>query len=287
MKAKFSIAIVGPGRFGTALARALIDAGHQLREIVSGASKTSRQSARALAHLAKGRATTLATANLNANVIWLCVSDRKIEDVAEQLAIATHWKKKIVFHSSGALTSDVLHGLRSRGASVASVHPLMTFVHGSIPSFAGLPFAVEGDVIALGVARQIVSDLGGGAFAVRKRHKTLYHVWGMFTSPLLLSLVVAAEQVGRTAGVPATNIRRKMMPIMMQTLSNYAALGPASSFSGPLVRGDAATVREHLKALKQTPDAKRIYIALAQSALRRLPVKNRSEMEKVLKSLGG
>jgi len=77
------------------------------------------------------------------------------------------------------------------------------------------------------------------------------------------------------------------MPIMMQTLSNYAALGPASSFSGPLVRGDAATVREHLKALKQTPDAKRIYIALARSALRRLPVKNRSEMEKVLKSLGG
>src|SRR6185369_7895378 len=113
MKAKFSIAIVGPGRFGTAMARALIDAGHQLREIVSGASKTSRQSARALAHLAKGRATTLATANLNANVIWLCVSDRKIEDVAEQLAIATHWKKKIVFHSSGALTSDVLHGLKN------------------------------------------------------------------------------------------------------------------------------------------------------------------------------
>ena len=283
MAAKPSIAIVGPGRFGTALARALIGAGYRLSEIVSGRSKTSRQNARGLARFAK-TATSLTKSRLDVDVIWLCVPDQQIEETADKLASANNWKQKVVFHSSGALASNVLNALHQRGAAVASVHPVMTFVRGSAPLFNGIPFGIEGDTAAVRVARRIIADLGGESFAVRKQDKALYHVWGMFTSPLLLSLVAIAEQVGCAAGVPAKDVRKKMMPIMMQTLANYAKLGPADSFSGPLVRGDVATVRKHLNALNKFPDAKKIYVALAQAAMKRLPVQNRTAIEKILRS---
>ena len=102
-------------------------------------------------------------------------------------------------HSSGALTSDELAVLRSQGASVASVHPLMTFVQGSRPSLAGVSFAVEGDSAAVRLARRIVKDVGGKAYSILKKDKAAYHAWGTFASPLLTALLATAEEVAALA----------------------------------------------------------------------------------------
>jgi predicted short-subunit dehydrogenase-like oxidoreductase (DUF2520 family) len=142
----------------------------------------------------------------------------------------------------GTLTSDALQPLRQQGGSVASVHPLMTFVYGSQPDLTNVPFALEGDLAALRMARQIIKRLGGDAFVVRKQDKARYHAWGTLVSPLLLSFMVAAEQVARATGIPAKDARKKMIPIAKQTLSNYASIGPARAFSGPLVRRCAVGV---------------------------------------------
>jgi predicted short-subunit dehydrogenase-like oxidoreductase (DUF2520 family) len=77
--------------------------------------------------------------------------------------------------------------------------------------------------------------------------------------------------------------RKRMLPILQQTLHNYGALGPADAFSGPLVRGDVATVRGHLRALARLPLARQVYVALAQAALDTLPIRNRKELQSVLK----
>jgi len=74
-----------------------------------------------------------------------------------------------------------------------------------------------------------------------------------------------------------------MLPILRQTVNNYAALGASQSFSGPIARGDVETVRTHLKVLRAIPAAREVYIALAQSALRDLPTKNRQALQKMLK----
>jgi predicted short-subunit dehydrogenase-like oxidoreductase (DUF2520 family) len=192
------------------------------------------------------------------------------------------WKRKIALHSSGALASDELRAVRLRGASVASVHPLMTFVNWSVPSLEGVPFAVEGDALAIRVAGGIVRKLGGEAFAISKNKKLAYHAWGAFMAPLLVALLVTGEQVARAAGLSKAEARRKMLPIVRQTLANYAKLGPAGAFSGPIVRGDAEVVRGHLKELKKSPEAGEVYAALARAALRYLPAENRKELERVL-----
>jgi predicted short-subunit dehydrogenase-like oxidoreductase (DUF2520 family) len=282
MSEKPSLAIVGPGRLGTALALELRRPGYSISEIVSRDTVASKRKARELARKVDAQSSTSDSAHLDADLVWFCVPDREIAAASQQLATATVWKKKIAFHSSGALASDELKALRRRGASVASVHPLMTFVSGSIPSLRGVPFAVEGDAAAVRAARRIVRNLGGEAFTIRKQHKAAYHAWGAFTSPLLVATLVTGERLARAAGLSAVEARKKMLPIVRQTITNYETLGPAGAFSGPIVRGDAEIVRKHLKVLKKVPQARHVYMALARAALQYLPVRNRARLKKAL-----
>jgi predicted short-subunit dehydrogenase-like oxidoreductase (DUF2520 family) len=283
MPAKPTVAIVGLGRLGTTLASQLSRAGYVLSEIVSRTAASARR-ARALAQTLKARSSHDHNASLDAGLIWFCVPDREIAVVAGDLAKRNIWKGKTVFHSSGALGSDALNALRKQGAKVASVHPMMTFVKGSIPTMKGITFALEGDARAVQLARRVVRDFGARAFMIRKEDKAAYHAWGAFASPLLVAALVTAEQVARTAGLKTAEARRMMLPIVCQTFVNYAALGPSGAFSGPWVRGDAEIVRKHLQALKRVPAARAVYVALARSALRHLPVENRRQLEKVLKA---
>jgi predicted short-subunit dehydrogenase-like oxidoreductase (DUF2520 family) len=282
MAAKPRIAIVGPGRLGRALAWELSRAGYKISEIVSRNPTAAKRNALELARKVKAQASSIGNARLDVDLVWFCVPDREIAAASRPLASVIDWKRKTAFHSSGALASAELNVLRRRGAAVASVHPLMTFVSGSVPSLKGVPFAVEGDATAVRTAREIVRDLGGEAFSIRKQQKPAYHAWGAFASPLLIAALVTAEHVAREAGLSVVQARKKMLPIVKQTIANYEALGPAGAFSGPIVRGDAETVRKHLLVLKKVPEARDVYLALARAALRYLPARNRRDLEVVV-----
>ena len=133
MAVKPRIAIVGPGRLGSALALELRRAGYRISAIVSGNSAASRRKGQALARRVHARWSAPGTP-FDADLVWFCVPDREIARAARQLEKLVEWKGRIALHSSGALASDELQALRRRGAAVASVHPLMTFVRGSMPS---------------------------------------------------------------------------------------------------------------------------------------------------------
>jgi predicted short-subunit dehydrogenase-like oxidoreductase (DUF2520 family) len=105
----------------------------------------------------------------------------------------------------------------------------------------------------------------------------------MFASPLLTALLAASERVAVAAGVSRKAARKRVLPILKQTLANYARLGAPGAFSGPIARGDVATVKKHLSILRGVPGAREVYLALARAALRDLPAKNRSGLERILK----
>lgn len=274
MARKPRVGIVGPGNFGRALAISLRDAGYGIEAILGG----SRQTARGLAKKVAANAADASRAEL----VWFCVPDAEIAKAAKNFARSYVWKGKVALHSSGALTSDELDVLRRKGAAVASVHPLMTFVKGSHPSLKGVPFAIEGDASAVRAARMIVRDLGGEGYAIHKRDKVAYHAWGTFASPLLTALLATTEKVAGLADVRGSAARRRMLPILLQTLSNYAALGAGDGFSGPIIRGDVETVRKHLRVLRAEPAARKVYLALAEAAVEYLPGKNKSSLRWVL-----
>ncbi len=283
MAKKPSVTIVGAGNLATALAISLRSAGYTIEAIVARERGSALRRATRLARQFGARA-VLDLQALKSPIIWLCVPDGQIPRAAALLSGTFDGSEKIVLHSSGALTSDELRPFQRKGAAVASVHPLMTFVRKSTPSFQGVPFAIEGDRWAVKAARAIVRDLRAQSFNIHKQEKNAYHAWGTFASPLLTALLVTTEHVAELAGVKGEAARRRMLPILAKTLANYGKLGADKGFSGPIVRGDVDTVRRHLKVLRQSPVARRVYVALAGAALEYLPTKNKLSLKRLLKS---
>ena len=277
------MAIVGAGKLGTALALALREAGYEIELVIARSRGTSMKLAQRLARQVSGRAAT-ELFSARAHLIWFCVPDAEIARAAGALAGNIEWKGRVALHSSGALGSDELKVLRSCGASVASVHPLMTFVRGSRASLAGVPFAIEGDAAALRLARRVIRDVGGRAYSIRKKDKAAYHAWGTFASPLFTALVATTEQVAVLAGVSRSAAKQRMIPILQQTLANYSSFGAAGAFSGPIIRGDVDTVKKHLRVIRKIPAAREVYLSLAQAALRYLPARNKKALHKALQS---
>jgi predicted short-subunit dehydrogenase-like oxidoreductase (DUF2520 family) len=284
MKGRPSIAIVGAGNLGSALAVSLKRAGYVIEAVISRPQTASLTGAKKLAEEVGADAQDYRKVS-KARIIWFAVPDGNIARVSDLLAKSLGNRRGfIAFHSSGVLTSDAMAALGTKGMSLASVHPLMTFVRGSRPSLVGVPFAIEGDRLAVRAARQVVRDLGGLSYPIRKQDKTAYHAWATFTSPLLTALLVTAQRVARTAGIPETEARRRMAPIVLQTVANYASFGADEAFSGPIIRGDVATVKKHLQVLRRVPIARSVYLSLASAALEFLPNKKPSNLRRVLQA---
>ena len=160
----------------------------------------------------------------------------------------------------------------------------MTFVRASQPSLRSVPFAIEGDGPAVRAAHRIVKDLGAIAYPIMKSDKAAYHAWATFASPLFTALLATTETVAAAAGVEPSAARRRIIPILIQTLANYAAFGAPGAFSGPILRGDVDTVKRHLQVLRKEPAAGEVYLALGRAALRYLPAKNKASLKQILDS---
>ena len=280
MPKNLSISIVGAGNVGSVLAPALQDSGYRVDEIVVRDNPVSIRRGKSVARSSGSTAVKDAQASFSADVIWLCVTDDAIASVARALARRrdVDWRGKIVFHASGALTSDELKPLKKRGAAIASTHFMQSFVPGSNPSLA-VPFAVEGDRKATTAALEIGADLGAKPFVIRKQSKVLYHAMGFFSSPLVIIALSLSESVGRKAGLNSKQIESVIKPMFARTAENYLKKGSAGAFVGPINRGNIATVQKHLRDLKRIPEAHAAYIAMGKAALKTLPVKNRKQLE--------
>jgi predicted short-subunit dehydrogenase-like oxidoreductase (DUF2520 family) len=263
------------------LAGLLREQGYAIGEIVARKAVASRRRAMALARRVGAKAVTLDMAALACDVLWLAVPDAAIEALAEELARREHLPP-VVLHPSGALSSAALAGLAARGVKTASAHPMMTFVAGAAASLEGAWFAVEGHPAAVRVARGLARTLGAHSFPIKPENKTLYHAFGAMLSPMLTAELEAAAQLGLRAGIKPAELRRIMRPIVQRTVANVLAKGAAEALSGPLRRGDVATVAAHMKALGKSPETE-VYRALSAYACERLPVKRADEMKKLLR----
>ena len=241
------ISIVGLGNWGNSLAHALRAAAIPVREVIRVSHvRVSRSSGPELRFSERGfPVTTLDRARLDAAVLWLCVPDSAIAQVVKRMvehrqgqANSQALQGQTVVHSSGALSAAVLQPAALAGARIASVHPLMTFPTRAPVSLDGVPFAIEADQPTRRKLSAIVRKLGGRPFAISGEGKALYHAMGMLASPLLVSLMAAAEQTAHLAGLAPRQARRLIEPIAQATLKNIFSQGAVNSFSGPIARGD-------------------------------------------------
>jgi predicted short-subunit dehydrogenase-like oxidoreductase (DUF2520 family) len=278
-----SVSIIGLGNWGSSLAHALDAAGVSLQEVIIS-SERSR-----VGHSAWTRTlplTTLDRAQLKADVLWLCVPDAAIERVTDRMVKQVGkrgFKEQIVVHSSGALSALVLQAAARVGASVASVHPLMSFATRVPVSLQGVPFGVEAEAAGRRILNAIVRQVGGRPFAVEAASKALYHAAGVLSSPLLVSHLAAAHEAAALAGFTPQQARRMIEPIVRATLDNFFSRGPGKSFSGPIARGDVQTIHLHLQALKPHPMLAGVYRSLALYALETLPAAGKKKLRSSLR----
>lgn len=128
----------------------------------------------------------------------------------------------------------------------------------------------------------LVRRMGGVPFAVKAESKALYHSAGTLASPLLVAAITAARDTAELAGLDKRAASKFVQSLVEATLANAFARGTQQSFSGPFARGDAETIRLHLRVLEKHPMVAGVYRALAQYAIEALPVKNRSSLERAV-----
>lgn len=248
-----TISIVGAGRVGRALGRRLRELGWNIGAVVTGSKATARTAVRTIGGGSPHAKLTRQV--LVGDVVLIATPDDSIERVAAELARigGEEWRGKVALHTSGALDRAVLAALKRCGATTGSLHPMQTFSGRSTPRLEGVIFGIEGEGRARRMARQIARALGGVPVVIEGRRKPEYHAAGAFVASLGLGVVEAATRMLMELGFTRRHAARALLPLARQMLANFERLGPRVSWTGPLSRGDYATVEKHLRALQRYP----------------------------------
>ncbi|MFZ0211502.1 MAG: DUF2520 domain-containing protein [Candidatus Acidiferrales bacterium] len=277
-----TIAIVGAGRVGRALGRKLHDLGWTVSSVVARSESSARSAVRVIGG---GRPQHKLTRRvLDAEVVLIATPDDAIGGVAAKLAQigGEEWRGRIVIHMSGALDNTALEPLAHAGAATASMHPLQTFGGRGAPPLAGVAFVIQGHRRAQAAARKIARALGGVPIALRPSAKPAYHAAGAFVSGYLLALVETGIQILTRLGFSRRRARMALLPLIHQTLSNFERFGARATWTGPISRGDYATVSRHMRSLAAWPrEFEQAYAALARISARVLAVRPKQTLQQL------
>jgi predicted short-subunit dehydrogenase-like oxidoreductase (DUF2520 family) len=261
-----SVTIIGIGRVGRALATALSRAGYRMDALVVRSSNSVPSDIPEL-----GLELFVPAAFLTAiisDIIFICTQDHEIAGVAAAIHGAVK-QGSTVFHTSGALSSDVLAPLAA-GAAVGSMHPLVSISERTIAEpFHGAYFCVEGDPRAVAIAKSVVADLGGIPFSIDTGKKASYHAAAVMAAGHLVALVDAAFSLMQSCGPDTELSRRLLMPLISSTIANISAQTTSAALTGPFARADTETIDRHLRELENCgdPEILQIYAALGVRSL--------------------
>lgn len=225
------VTIVGDGRLGNALTRALRDAGLQVTGPLGREAPP-----------------------IAADAVLLCVPDGEIASAAATVPAAIP-----VGHCSGATGLDVL-----AGRDAFSMHPLMT-VTAETPgeAFVGAGAAVAGaDPVMLRLARDLAERLGMRPIEIVPADRAAYHAAASVASNFLVTLEAAAERLATSVGME----RQDLLPLVRATVENWARLGAERALTGPVARGDEQTVAAQRQAIaERAPDLLALFDTLVDA----------------------
>lgn len=247
------IAIIGGGRMGRGLARALADAGERVELWSRREASTDRE----------GPADVVS----NAATILLAVPDGVIAQIAAGIA-AQVGADQVVLHLSGMHDRGVLAPLSRRGAACGSLHPLQTVPDPATAAerWRGAYAAVEGDERAVLEAERLARLLAMTPVRLPSGAKVLYHAGAVLASNYVVTLAAIAARLAEQAGLQAVLAAQIYRPLLAGAVANLAQASPADALTGPIRRGDRDTVAAHLAALGA--EERRLYAVLGLETLR-------------------
>jgi predicted short-subunit dehydrogenase-like oxidoreductase (DUF2520 family) len=257
------VGLIGPGRAGVGLALALVQAGYTVR--LHGRRK---KKVPAPLTLTVGDGDAPPPWIAEAGVVILAVRDDGIRPLAEALAATRAiTPDHVVLHLSGAQGQEALGPLVTTRAALGSLHPLQTIVEPerAAARLKGAWAAVEGMPRAVEAAERLARDLGMRPFLIATKAKAIYHAGAVFASNYLVVVEAMAQRLLRHAGLTDADAWAALRPLVEGTLENLGSAEPKDALTGPIARGDTATIVRHIESL--TLDDGKLYRALGRAAL--------------------
>ena len=276
------VGIVGAGSVARALGAALSDAGYA---VVALAGRDPAHAAEAAAYI--GSDVQVMSCGEVANVVdrvIVAVSDDAIGEVAEALAPTM---RGVVLHTSGASGLAPCQALRSAGVPCGVLHPLQSVlpVARDERPFEGVAFGVVGDGPAVEWASVVVDSLDGYVLSLEEEGLASYHAGAVLASNALVAVLDASLVLLARAGLDRETSQRALGPISRASIENVVRRGPEAALTGPVVRGDVATVATHLHALTRvSPSVADLYRSTARHML--ALARRRGLSAKTVESLG-
>ncbi|MFO7569186.1 MAG: DUF2520 domain-containing protein [Smithellaceae bacterium] len=243
--------IVGTGMVGTAIGFLLKNAGHDI-VMVADKNKAALKRASSLMSASALKAPS-SMANF-VDCILITTPDDMILSACGEIARNPAIRDKHVFHMSGAGSLNLLSPAKKAGASVASIHPLQSFssVEGAMANLPGSYFGVTADTRSKKMALRIIVDLQGKPLIISPRQKPLYHAAACVASNYFVTLMYVVESLCQTAGINANDAQKAFLPLVAGSLNNIGQNGALRALTGPIARGDVATIQKHIAALGQS-----------------------------------
>ena len=243
--------IVGCGRVGMTLGRLLSAGG--LCTIGSVVNRSLESATRAISFIGSGHAVSSIAEISPADLVFIGTSDSFIPDCVYALVSEKRVQAGgVVFHCSGALSSDVLAAVSALSAVTASVHPVKSFADpaAAAATFSGTPCVVEGDKNALEILEPLFSAMGARLIRVRPRDKLLYHAGTVFGSNFVVLLLHGAHKILVEAGMSGEDSLQLLEPLVKGSIQNFFSFGAEKALTGPVARGEVALVEDQYAVLK-------------------------------------
>lgn len=259
---RLDVGVVGTGRAGSVIGAALKRAGHQIKACTA---VTDLSKLRAEALLPGVAILSIEETVADRDLILLSIPDDVLAQVVSGLAATNAVSPgTFVLHLSGRYGIDILRPLTELGCLPLALHPVMTFTGTSIDlnRLSACPFGVTTHPTLRPVAETLVMEMGGEPVWVPEASRSLYHAALTFGANNLMTLVNQTSELLESAGI--TNPEALVAPLLSASLDNALRNGD-SALTGPIARGDAETVREHLRVLANfDPAVTQAYRSLAR-----------------------
>lgn len=265
-----NIAIIGPGKVGTAIGILADRAGLSVLAVAGGSDAAADAAATAIGECASACSVTDAAGA--GELVLITVPDDRIADLCEQLARRQAFAPgTIVAHCSGALSSEALAPARDECCClIGSMHPLQTFptVEAAVQRLPGAWCFCEGDEMAVACLEKLAEAIGARSARIAKAGKPAYHAAAVVACNYLVALMDAAARLAQQAGLDRQTWLAAVEPIIRATVDNVSAIGPEKALTGPIARGDIQTVRRHLDTLAGADEGlRRLYAACGQQTV--------------------
>ncbi|WP_259365241.1 Rossmann-like and DUF2520 domain-containing protein [Flaviflexus equikiangi] len=259
---KLGIGIISAGKVGAVLGAALARAGHT----IVGVHAPSDESAERADVLLPGTPhRDVEDIVRTSELVILAVPDREIAGIVSGLAKLKAWQPgHVLVHTAGSMGSEVLAPAAAQGALGLAIHPAMTFTGTSLDldRLVDCPFAVSGPATILPIAHALVTEIDGIPVEVPSEKRGLYHAALAHGGNHLVTVVAQAMRLLDDAGIPDPGAF--LAPLAGASLDGALRSGE-SLLTGPIVRGDAGTVENHVRELADHPDILATYRAIAKA----------------------